>query len=40
MIDISVHNITNIAIDTPSVDDHWIQFTIKNRRVDRDWETY
>mgnify|MGYP001378108991 FL=1 len=32
MIDISVHNITDIAIDTPHVDNHWVQFTIKNKR--------
>jgi flavoprotein len=32
MIDISVHNITGIAIDTPSVDHNWIQFTIINKR--------
>ena len=32
MIDISVHKITNIAIDTPTLEDNWIQFTIKNKR--------
>ena len=30
MIDISVHKITNIAIDTPRIDNNWVQFTIKN----------
>ena len=30
MVDISVHRITSIAIDTPNVDHNWVQFTIKN----------
>ena len=30
MIDISVHKIVGIAIDTPRIDDNWVQFTIKN----------
>ena len=30
MIDISVHRITGITIDTPHVDNNWVQFTITN----------
>ena len=32
MIDISVHKIVGIAIDTPSYENNWIQFTVKNTR--------
>lgn len=30
MMDISVHKIVDIAIDTPRIDNNWVQFTIKN----------
>ncbi len=32
MIDISVHKIVGIAIDTPHVDNNWIELTIKNSK--------
>ena len=32
MIDISIHKIVGIAIDTPGIDDNWVQFTIKNTK--------
>ncbi len=32
MIDISVHKITGMTIDTPGEDDHWLTLTIKNAK--------
>ena len=32
MIELSAHRITNIAVDTPSVDHNWIQLTAKDVR--------